>query len=168
MILYKIIFLDIDGVLNSNRSFIALKDCDVSELDPIAVGMLQELVKRTNAEIVISSTWRLGKDLNYFRSIFAQYDWKDFPIIGMTPNLRNHGRSVWRGEEVQAWITEFEKDRICKIKKYICLDDDGDFEPSIPLVQTCGKNGFSFENFQIALHLLDPENNPIAPLARKN
>lgn len=185
---HKLIFLDIDGVLNSIRSCIALKgyslpvslnlkprhqftdvnDDLIAEFDPVAVGMLRELVKRTGAEIVISSTWRLGADFDYFKKIFSHYNWEDFPIIGITPDLRETGKRIWRGEEVQAWIDEFEKDGTHKVEKYICIDDDGDFKPAMPLVQTDGKDGFSYANFEIALHLLDPENNPIAPLARKN
>lgn len=61
----NIIFLDVDGVLNSARSFTAYKDredniCDA--LDPIAVEMIKLLCKECNAKIVWCSTWRRYED----------------------------------------------------------------------------------------------------------
>ena len=55
----KIIFLDIDGVLNSIDYFEHTKHCKgYSEINPKKVKLLKEIVDRTGAEIVLSSTWR--------------------------------------------------------------------------------------------------------------
>ena len=55
----KIIFLDIDGVLNSMDYFEQTKDCKgYTEINPEKVKLLKEIVDRTGAEIVLSSTWR--------------------------------------------------------------------------------------------------------------
>ena len=60
----KVLFLDIDGVLNSvefsqkqvRRSLLA----DTSQIDPVACSKINNLVKTVpDLKIVISSTWRL-------------------------------------------------------------------------------------------------------------
>lgn len=60
----KIIFLDIDGVLNNQvdeeRSVIKIDHPDdfISER---CVTLLNELIENTGAKVVVSSTWRIGK-----------------------------------------------------------------------------------------------------------
>ena len=50
------IFLDIDGVLAPIRQWDRYGD-----LDPMCIGVLNEIVARGGADVVISSTWRYGK-----------------------------------------------------------------------------------------------------------
>jgi hypothetical protein len=58
-----VLFLDFDGVLNSRRYFEATAnnhlDTDAGALDPIAVERLNRVIDATEAEIVVSSAWRL-------------------------------------------------------------------------------------------------------------
>lgn len=55
----KIIFLDIDGVLNSADHLDHTKHCNgYSDISPKKVKLLKKIVDRTGAEIVLSSTWR--------------------------------------------------------------------------------------------------------------
>jgi hypothetical protein len=70
----KIIFLDIDGVLNSNDWYVRREfefpdeagktnpfyDSWGDMFDPIAVENLRKLIERTGAKIVVSSCWRHG------------------------------------------------------------------------------------------------------------
>lgn len=61
----KVIFLDVDGVLNS-RAFTMWQienngHADVDQIDPKEVMLLGQLVKETGAEIVVTSTWRIGR-----------------------------------------------------------------------------------------------------------
>ena len=56
----KIIFLDIDGVLNSigwveRTKGTAYED---KEIDPSKVRLLKQIIDKTDAKIVLSSTWR--------------------------------------------------------------------------------------------------------------
>ena len=56
----KIIFLDVDGVLNSQD---LLERCGEDKLVPIDeenIRCLKEIVDETGAEIVLSSSWRFG------------------------------------------------------------------------------------------------------------
>ena len=83
----NLLFLDIDGVLNCNRTYHAsmhllpphpLNDeslCrrEVTTLDPIAVNMLKRLCMDSHVEIVISSTWRFNYTIEQFKDIFAYY-----------------------------------------------------------------------------------------------
>lgn len=51
----KIIFLDIDGVLNSIDYFAQTKGCKgYTEINPEKVKLLKEIVDRTGAQIVLS------------------------------------------------------------------------------------------------------------------
>ena len=58
----RIIFLDIDGVLNTSYS----RQKNVS-VDEFRLPYLAEIVKRTNAKIVLTSTWRY----NLKRTVFG-------------------------------------------------------------------------------------------------
>ena len=50
-----VIFLDIDGVLNNFASIERYEDT----LDPDCVAVLNGIIAASQAEVVISSTWRL-------------------------------------------------------------------------------------------------------------
>lgn len=99
----KIIFLDIDGVLNSAKYDRARSDTD-GNIDATRLPLLKQLVDATGAEIVLTSTWRklwerdesqnteTGKELN---RIFASVGLK---IFDKTPI------SGFRKDEVLAWL----------------------------------------------------------------
>ena len=127
----KYIFLDIDGVLNSNDYFSSLKHMKrinkllemgfnssvfhgVSSIDPVAVKNLNKLVKDTGAKIVVSSTWRFSPDLSEIFKISGI----EAPIFSITPS----SRSRIRGEEIQAWLDKKAESPY----KYVILDDDSD------------------------------------------
>ena len=61
----KIIFLDIDGVLNTERQHdrcveagLAYVDNFGYAFDPVSVANLKRIVDETGADIVISSSWK--------------------------------------------------------------------------------------------------------------
>ena len=53
----KVIFLDIDGVLNSDRFFDTIGPDDMP-LDKSRFPILKEIVDKSGAKIVLSSTWK--------------------------------------------------------------------------------------------------------------
>lgn len=147
----KIIFLDIDGVLNSTRSDVAFLrngelrgtnslslsnedgakhiqwNAKAFKLDPIAVSLLKNMVEDTGAKIVISSTWRIGSRVEHFHKMFKCYDWDTTDIIiDFTPRC---GRI--RGDEIERWLIDYSNDLADRepITKYIIIDDSGDFHP---------------------------------------
>lgn len=145
----KILFLDIDGVLNSVRSAYALggyphstEDTELGKFDHVALALVRRLCKETGCQIVLSSTWRiihpfkrLGDDLN-------------LPIIDRTPQLGGA-----RGHEIKHWLDRNECER------YAIVDDDTDMLPEqIPFfVQTSGTEGMSLRHYKQLEKLLSKD-----------
>lgn len=109
----KIIFLDIDGVLNSHRSAYAYHSC---KLDPVAIELINALVEETGALVVISSTWR-GQGC----------DDSKLEILEEIPGLKLHPDwfTPWidvmkRGPEIQSWLDSHDE------VIYVIIDDDDD------------------------------------------
>jgi len=120
-----IIFLDIDGVLNSiswykrreKKKHKTRLEYLLHEFDPAAISLLNELCNDVRAKIVVSSTWRIdGLDAcrNYLKLAGATFD-----VIDITPQLS----SRFRGEEIAAWLSDnCPKDFF----NYAIIDDDSD------------------------------------------
>lgn len=130
----KVIFLDFDGVLNSEQSKVFwqnLKDQDTWEKEmqvssggileqiamefcPIALSNLEELIRRNaGVKIVISSSWRSSRSVSELKEIFKSR------IISSTIIDKTESFSNVRGEEIQKWINEHPY-----IEKYVILDDE--------------------------------------------
>lgn len=112
-----VIFLDIDGVLNhrqwyQERQKLPKMDKECEEFSPTSVSLLNRLCQETNAQIVVSSSWRFNPDL---QDIFAHVG-IETPITTITP----HFEGKCRGEEIQFVI---DRDNI---KNYIIIDDAAD------------------------------------------
>lgn len=136
----KIIFLDIDGVLNNelwyrSENFRQGKDreeYELSQFDPRCVAHLNHLTLETNAKIVVSSSWRLGKTVEELQELFEKIGIEG-EVIDKTPYLRfqkndDYDRSVPRGCEIKAWLESNKSilgDKMSKVK-YVILDDDSD------------------------------------------
>jgi hypothetical protein len=161
----KIIFLDIDEVLNSVSSTIYNKQRWVSSHDfegfsPIAVALLKQLVIETDAKIVLSSTWRLHYDtpedcINDFEAkMWKYYKWKEFPIIGMTPKEVSKPKSC-RGDEIKEWMD------LHYVENYVIIDDSTDMLDSqqYHFVRVDYRTGFDFINFQSCLRIIGEPNN---------
>lgn len=117
MIHRRILFVDIDGVLNSVDSAERFQTFEV--LDPTAVQLLRVVTERNEAEIVITSTWRLWANwLALIRRSFSEAGWENPPIIGRTPELRGV-----RGSEIAVWLAQNPTD------SFIIIDDDTDMLP---------------------------------------
>ena len=120
----KIIFLDIDGVLNSQIMYENKEDIIGSQgrkLSRRCIARLNELTDITGAKIVLSSTWRTDSDvIEYLQSSGVIGD-----IIGITPRITD--AYSLRGNEIRAWIMENElliARRAYEFQSYIILDDD--------------------------------------------
>jgi hypothetical protein len=124
----KVIFLDIDGVLNViPQGYDEFGGIFHSNF----VDNLRRIIDETGAKIVISSTWRFGglqrmKDMWEFRNLPGE-------VIDITIDcyeLVKEGRfeyydEVERGHEIQEWI-----DTHPNIERFVILDDDNDFLPN--------------------------------------
>jgi hypothetical protein len=54
----KLIFLDIDGVLNRNGN----RPPNVCEIEENPLSLLSDLIRRSGAEVILTSSWRLTTD----------------------------------------------------------------------------------------------------------
>lgn len=137
-----LIFLDIDGVLNSHawwdrrapaQSDQSLEDYYLRALDPDACALLQGLCEDTGAEIVVMSTWRILHPVEEIRHLLGKRG-VTTPILGVTPDLRHHEKdfqepwsSFGRGLEVQWWLRERLGDEGAANTRLVLVDDDSDF-----------------------------------------
>lgn len=108
----KVIFLDVDGVLN-NFSLISRYGFDY--IDESHVILLAQVVKSTGAEIVLSSSWRhQEKDLSLVKDALKR---ANLEIKGCTPWLNGRARIY----EIKQWLAEHPE-----VTKFAILDDDED------------------------------------------
>lgn len=118
----KLLFLDIDGVLNSTQSahyYMRLKQQAYEEFCPIAVSNLNYIIdKIPDLKIVISSSWRIGKDFEHLKTVLHSLGVNVKPIIDMTPIVFSGDR----GHEISMWL-EVNVRQGCKM---VILDDDND------------------------------------------
>lgn len=117
----KILFLDIDGVLNSRRYDQTRDWTKQTDIDESRLPLLKEIVTATGARIVLSSTWRVhwngdkslcDEDGKYIDETFAKYG---LQIFGKTPDL---GIRADRKDEINAYLAQTEG-----VEKFAVLDD---------------------------------------------
>lgn len=153
----RVIFLDVDGVLNSPdfqiRRFV--RGQGRRPIDPVCVEHLNALTARTKARIVVSSVWR-KMGLPAIRGVLRSHG-VTAPIVSTTPDLTYQSRrsglyvAVERGAEIQAWLdaTRF------AVESYVILDDDADMAHLLPrLVQTDYRTGLTASDADRAQELL--------------
>lgn len=129
LIMNKIIFLDIDGVLNV---YCEDKDEYGCTFHKHFEDNLKWIIDQTSAKIVISSSWRMDG----LQSM--QKMWKKRKIAGdiidITPTSNDvvnlgickYYDQVKRGHEIQLWIDKHNNN----INNYVIIDDDNDMLPS--------------------------------------
>jgi hypothetical protein len=150
----KIIFLDIDGVLNHHdwwRRRGELPDNSSSfdrylhDLDPVSVGYLNEIVAATKAKVVISSTWRLHSSLSDPRGLLKRAGFVG-DLIDRTPRI-----PAPRGREIQLWLDE----ALLDVESFAILDDDDDMEHlSYRLIKTGMFHGLLPSHVEAAIAML--------------
>lgn len=116
----NIIFLDIDGVLNSKIYYETLNKERTTRHDDICperLKWLNKLCLETDSLVVITSTWRIGKSIEELRKIFFDCG-STFYILDKTKVT-----GYERGTEISLWL---EENRHIKFKNYVIIDDDSD------------------------------------------
>ena len=108
------IFLDIDGVLAPIRRWDRYGD-----LDPACIRVLNDIVARVGADIVVSSTWRYGKTVAELQAMLAAQGFAG-RVVDVTPT---GAPGSGRGDEIAAWLAEQE------VGGYVIIDDHGDVGP---------------------------------------
>jgi len=141
----KIVFLDIDGVANSEES---LKHGHGGQIgiDPYMAFLIGKIQLATNCEFVLSSSWRHCKhnieEIN--KRIGKIYDITPWNVEYTEEEKENEkkGIHIHRGKEIKAWL-----DMHPEVTKYAILDDDSDMLPEqLPnFFKTSWKTGITEE-----------------------
>lgn len=138
----KICFLDIDGVLNSCGSIIALGDSTHVDdfprnFDQVSVKLLERLCKSADLKIYVHSTWSNYRDHNWFKKEIG-IDVEFLEQLKYEPKRDDRIRSA-----VKHYNPEY----------YIIIDDDERLKSTYPdrLIQTDAVYGFNYMGYAKAL-----------------
>lgn len=115
------------------------------------MNLLTTLVEKYDAQIVISSTWRiLVKDSYAFKQLFKVAGYRTIANALHKDYMTDKEGNI-RGEEIQRWL-----DAHPECDNYLILDDDCDMVPSQEehFVNTSVKDGILLEHFIKAEEIL--------------
>lgn len=131
----RIIFLDVDGVLNNSKT--EDKVCGWTGIDPKLLQNLKYIYDESNKDeetkIIVSSSWKYD-EVRAIKDAKLGYEKADNIYSILVERLNNAGmevlgyttetRSAWeRGEGISKWIEEYNKDHE-PISNYVILDDE--------------------------------------------
>lgn len=134
----KAIFLDVDGILNSDEYFDSVSDSDddsiENEIDMDKIKLLKEAVDLTDAQVVLSSSWRYTRKAQSLRELLIE----NGIVTDVAPFLQNK-----RGLEIKSWLKNNPD-----VDDFVILDDEvfdsyDDFLLS-KLIKTSDSNGKGF------------------------
>jgi hypothetical protein len=160
----KIIFLDIDGVLNSYTDFIERNyyansiNHDNEVISPGKLALLEDIVKKTGAKIVISSMWRELYSLKELYELFVNrgFTLPVTTIIGKTTSTDitlSDNISRTRNIRIKEWL-ENRND----IESFVILDDEDpeNFDDDLQehLITTIMANGLNYIEADKAVKIL--------------
>ena len=128
----KVIFLDIDGVLNSHfwNDTHQREISDGTLIDEEKVVLLGQLIRNTNAKIVLHSGWKfwfdgevkpLRREAEY---LIGMLEKEGIKVSGVTPDhateeiRRSKKFSLVKASEILAWLSQQGN-----IEKWIVIDD---------------------------------------------
>jgi hypothetical protein len=151
----RVVFLDFDGVLNSTAYAMKSGHGGVLGLDPEAGARLERLVQRGRADVVVSSTWRLGRTRAELCDLLHSIGYTG-RVLGKTPDLNciRIGTHVPRGAEIEMWMKE--NARRFHVTSFVILDDDSDMAPHhTRLVRTNFDVGLTNADVERALSILE-------------
>jgi hypothetical protein len=149
----RIVFLDIDGVINSEDYALyrnASRRFNLDEfVDERAVTFLNYIVKKTDAKIVLSSSWRGNMGLISERMTKCGFVYDFFDKTPYHPSRH-------RGTEIKEWIDKYEETHE-PIDNYVILDDDSDIlsEQKDHFVHCNNVHGLTSEDSYKAINILN-------------
>lgn len=155
----KILFLDIDGVLNTAQTY------HFSMIEDKLVINLDFVLQRTGAVIVVSSTWRNNWHLKDLANLLVEHG-LSYPerLIDSTPSDEETIRTLKlprdynRGDCIDLWLR-----RNGRPKNYAVVDDNEDaakifgLSKRHPFVKTEFDDGLTIEKAEELIQLLGEE-----------
>lgn len=155
----KIIFLDIDGVLNTDRMIRMRKNLDIKtiEFEPEVMSNLSKIIKATNAKLVISSTWRVHRDTDLLLWTALIDNLKKYnlekEIFDITETEDGKIKRQPRWKEIANWLL---KNKEQNISSFVILDDEWGMDFLEPNFVRCSSSvGISEENCIDAIAILN-------------
>ena len=147
----KIIFMDVDGVLNYTKWYYDDRNPgnlygQEGEIDPECVRRIVNICEKTGAKIVLSSDWRINK---YAIGRLERAGFPEGLIFSQTPEF------IWdcsRGEEIDIWLNEHPD-----TYDYVIIDDREDFSDEQKRFHYIHVNpyiGFTDKNMKDAICIL--------------
>ena len=169
----KILFLDFDGVINSQKflrsqyfkdSIQGLTDAELYLLkyeymiDPEAVKLVNDLVARSGAEVVASTSHRNRYSLDEM-NLMLKNRGATFQIVAKTPRgmPKKFSQCVDRGDEIEEYLSCCRQEGE-QVESFVILDDHSDMgNVRNNLVLTSDRTGITMENVEEALQILNGE-----------
>jgi hypothetical protein len=122
----KVIFLDIDGVLNCRKTPNPRKFPYV--IDDELLARFTQLLQQTGASVVLSSTWRYDP-----AGIFSAKHY-GVPFMDITPDMPDEPRC----KEILEWLRDHPE-----VTRYVVIDDEDDELDKLPLFQPSSRTGLT-------------------------
>lgn len=155
----KIIFLDIDGVLNYTSWYYSDRNPgnlygQEGDIDPMCVDRILRIVNETDAKIVISSDWRIAWEGCLMR--LEKMGLTRDIVIDKTPEFiwRGYYNTDFpmRGSEIEEWLKSHPD-----CTNYVIIDDRTDFteEQEPHFVHINSMYGITDEDADIAIMTLN-------------
>lgn len=121
----RVLFLDLDGVLNSEAFFarqrgrgLVIISNRAELLDPAAVAHLNRIVETTGCLVVLSSSWRLQRG-----ALLDVGAWlRAVGFVGALHDLTPRAPDT-RGGQIAAWLAQHPE-----VTRYAILDDEPDLD----------------------------------------
>lgn len=113
----KVLFLDIDGVVNNHTSFLKGPE-NHWPIDQYCAFLVGKIQLDTDCKVVLSSAWR-----NHPQGM-AEVSRRVVPLFDKTCQSwydKDTDHHSWRGEEIQKWL-----DAHPEVTRYAILDDESD------------------------------------------
>jgi len=142
----KLMFLDIDGVLNNRESI-----GKGVHLLPEKSLLIDEICEKTDAYIIISSSWRYSHSQETLQTMLWISGMDRNKILGSTPRSED-GR---RGREIKECLDDFASEH--HIESFVIIDDEiSDMLPEQKkhIVHTSMKDGITREGVDWAIKIL--------------
>lgn len=158
----KIVFLDIDGVLNYTQWYVSDRnpgnlDGKEGDIDPLCTDRVNLICEKTGAKIVLSSDWRISWP--YCIDRLEKAGIKQGLVIDKTSEhmwVEHCGKDFLdytsRGSEIDDWLS-----RHPECDRYVILDDRKDFteEQKINFVHINSMYGIDDTDVDFAIQILN-------------
>lgn len=158
----KIIFLDFDGVIVTRESLAKAdkietkairKGKELSDLkahviqaSPDCIVQLNRIIEKTDARVVVSSAWRVGRNTKQLQEILTCMG-ANVEVIDRTGSPQPHMR---RGQIIQEWL-----DNNDPPDSYVVIDDGWIWDHDTRFVKTTWERGLTRKAANKAIEILN-------------